>query len=794
LEVERWRIKVQGVVQGVGFRPLAWRVAHEFACSGWILNDRGGVTIEIQGTNEQLCRFSERLKSSVLPPAMIVNFEWRAIAPVLGETGFEILISQDSDDLSAIVTADISPCCDCLEEMRDPLNRRYDYPFINCCHCGPRYTIQRTLPYDRANTTMCTFPMCRDCLVEYTSPDNRRFHAEPIACPACGPSIWYQETGHDSLDCQHDLLTTIERARRDIAAGKIVAIKGVGGFHLACDAFNPAAIAELRLRKQRPSKPLAVMVADLQTAKMIGQLSPVDTEQLNSFQRPIVLIEKIQGLLPEEIAPGNPLLGVMLPYSPLHQLLLASGDVWVMTSGNLADEPIAFDNDEALQRLSCIADAFLLHDRPIHNVCDDSVIRHVGGPGFEEAILLRRSRGFAPYCLDLAKAKSDDSFGARPNDCIFAVGGEIKAAPCLAIGGKAILGPHLGDVGNRLTLEALEHSLQHLLQCYNATPEAIACDLHPGYLSASWAATISKKFGVPLVKVQHHHAHAASLIAEHRLPIDQELLVCVFDGTGYGTDGAIWGGEFLLASGNGFRRAASLSYMPLPGGDQCILKPAKTALAYLHAAQEPWLEQLVCLSTFSERDLRNLKLQLASGVATVQCSSMGRLFDAVAGILGLRDVIEYEGQAAIELEFLAAEQLEVNEPIQPYRVELIEDSIPRWNVALLVSEIYHDCMEGKSKAKIALRFHKTLARATGIICERIWKDSAIGSAFTSRKVVGLTGGVFQNGLLVRMAKQELEKLEFEVLLHRNVPPNDGGLALGQALVSWCLPSRKQTDF
>ena len=781
--MKRWQVSVQGLVQGVGFRPFVWTLAQRYRCTGWVCNDARGVKIEIQGEASSLDCFVEHLTSSPPPLARVALVEHQPMGVLADEAGFRILHSdQATGESLAVVSADVAPCADCLSEMSDVENRRYAYPFINCTNCGPRFTIQQAIPYDRMRTTMRSFKMCPLCQEEYDSPNSRRFHAQPNACHVCGPAIWYLSHPFDPGGMRRPSSNTfftsalIEKVRAEIAVGKIIAMKGVGGFHLACDAWNSAAVDELRRRKRRPHKPLAVMVSDIITARTLARIDDQSERLLSTPQRPIVLLRKGAGVLPESVAPQNPFLGILLPYAPLHHMLLRSGDVWIMTSGNLADEPIAFDNDDAFVRLSSLADGFLLHDRPIHTVCDDSVLRASPlGP-----IPIRISRGFSPLPIALADS----------GDCVLAVGGEIKSALCLSLGSHAILGQHIGDMGNRETLLALERSCDHLLSLYRADPQAIAADLHPGYISTNWARQQARRLGIPFIQVQHHHAHAAALITEHHLAPEQSLIACVFDGTGYGSDGAIWGGEILLATSSEFSRVGHLQYMPLPGGDSCILQPAKTALAYLHAAGLPWVGDLACVQYFSAADQARLRLQLEKSINTVSTSSMGRLFDAVAALIGLSPVIDYEGQAASELEWLAQSGLDDPELISPYPILWSGQPTAVLAIHPILSAILDDVLRGTDRSIIAARFHQTIATATARICQRLRNDSRESRltflhkhSAPHQEIVGLTGGVFQNSVLLQMLHRRLEADGFRVLIHSTVPANDGGLALGQATVA-----------
>jgi hydrogenase maturation protein HypF len=824
--VVRYRVQVQGLVQGVGFRPFVWRLATRLRCSGWVRNDDRGVHIEVQGSDLDVQQFLQELPNAAPPQSKIFSLICEIIPNCNLELGFQILDSWHSKTPQCVVSPDIATCQDCLEELRDPKNRRFAYPFTNCTNCGPRFTIQMSVPYDRTRTTMRDFVLCDRCRVEYESPDDRRFHAEPNACPECGPAIWFQSNEYSGLPGEphggdepirqvgcaparqsDEVLATIGQVRKAIAAGKVVAIKGIGGFHLACDARNPAAIDLLRERKRRPFKPLAVMVADLETASGIAHVCESSLQLLNSYSRPIVLMPKIAEVLPETVTPNNPYLGVLLPYSPLHHLLLRPGDVWVMTSGNLADEPIVSQNEDALVRLKPLADAFLLHDRSIYTVCDDSVVRSCA----LGVVPIRRSRGYAPLPIQMSYGKGqpeDDSSEeqvvtasnsivmsevgiVRKEPTILAVGGELKTALCLLVGSQAVMGQHIGDMGHRETLDALNRSRDHLLSLYRVKPEMVAADLHPGYISTAWAKQLAKDWNIPIIQVQHHHAHAVSLIAEHGLPADQPIIACVLDGTGYGTDGAIWGGEVLVASASSFRRVAHIEYLPLPGGDSAILEPAKTALAFLHGCGLNWNKQLPSVQHFSDQLLELLRRQLEKNVNTAKTSSMGRLFDAVASLIGIRHEIDYEGQAALELEALAEEGFRSHSDIQAYGCHWSKDSVSQLRVCKILEEICNDVCQGVEPALIAARFHQTVACCLVAICRRLKDENSAKSNLNlnsqsvnqSQYTAGLTGGVFQNTVLSQLVHASLEAAGFRVLTHHHVPPNDGGLALGQALIA-----------
>ncbi len=782
----RTNFRVAGIVQGVGFRPFVWLLAQELGCSGAVGNDSSGVFIEIQGAEEQVAEFRRRLTNDAPTSARIAKVVATPCMPVDSESGFHIVASRHAEKPVAGVAPDMSVCDECLDELNDPSNRRFGYPFINCTNCGPRFTLIESLPYDRSRTTMRGFKLCETCRQEYETPADRRFHAEPNACHACGPKIWIVDSnqqyaefhaveinGTESLDSEAERIRTrgaLESARARVAQGQIVAIKGVGGFHLACDATNLRAVQTLRHRKRRPDKPLAVMVADLATCEQFANVCAEEAKLLTSPQRPIVLVEKkLRCKWIDSVAPGNPFVGVMLAYSPLHYLLIPAGQIWVMTSGNLSDEPIAIDNRDAWLRLASIADGFLFHNRPICVECDDSVLRLTDTGVFP----IRRSRGFAPQAVALHN--EPDTRQAPPT--VLAVGGELKATICLAIESQAFLSQHIGDMSNEESQRTMERVSNHLLDLYQTKAEVIAADLHPGYLSVGWAAQLASDLSLPLIKTQHHHAHAASLMAEHSLAENSRIIACVFDGTGFGTDGNIWGGEWLLASTQEFRRFGHLRSVPLPGGDACILWPARSALAHLYSASIEWSPALPCVQTLSAAKNKLLRKQLENRVHCVDTTSMGRLFDAVSALAGVRQQINYEGQAAIELESLAALAFQSSSSsvvAYPFHWE----QAGSWELHLgeMLRQLIADYQAGTDPGVMGARFHVTLTQATLEICVAARTETGI-------ETVGLTGGVFQNVLLTRLIQTALESSGFSVLTHRHVPPNDAGLALGQAVIA-----------
>jgi hydrogenase maturation protein HypF len=728
----RRRIEITGIVQGVGFRPFVYNLAREHQLSGSVHNHSSGVTIEVEGDMEALQLFERDLLSR-LPPLAVVDGVASSEIPYAGDARFVILPSAIAASQSTPVSPDIATCDDCLRELSDPADRRYGYPFLNCTNCGPRFTIIRDLPYDRTATTMAEFPMCAECAAEYHDPANRRFHAQPNACAKCGPHL--------------DL--AISQVRELLDGGAIVAVKGIGGFHLVCDAASDAALRRLRERKNRFEQPFAVMVRDVGAARRIAEVDEEEAALLLSRQRPIVVLRKRPGsALSDGVAPGNGYIGVMLPYSPLHALLIREGPL-VMTSANPSGEPIVRENEEARERLAGIADAFLTHNRDIEVVCDDSVVRTVEG----REMPLRRSRGYAPMPVRLP----------REMDGLLAVGGELKSTFCITKGHFAYLSQHIGDMGTLETQQAFERALDHMLRLFRVEPRRVVCDMHPAYQSTHWAEEFARRRGIEIVKAQHHHAHVASLIAEAGLPLETPVIGIAFDGTGYGTDGAIWGGEALVVSGRSFERLAHLKYVPLAGGDASIKAPARTALSHLRAAGIPWDADLPCVAALNPVELRVLDRQLERGLNCVDSSSMGRLFDAVAALIGVRQRVSYEGQAAIELESLCGTVAR----IYPWN---LPDPGP------LLRAIVEDFRAGVPREEIAAGFHEAVARW-------VWEIGLMGRERTGLNLVGLTGGVFQNVTLLRRSVELLRTDGFKVLVHRVVPANDGGLALGQIALS-----------
>jgi hydrogenase maturation protein HypF len=729
----RIRVRLRGIVQGVGFRPFVHNLALKLDLAGYVLNSSAGLVAEVEGDPAALDAFVKSLREDPPPLAWIQEMEVLELEAV-GDAAFAIRESVAETGEFALVSPDVATCDDCFRDFTDAANRRFGYAFTNCTNCGPRYTIIRDIPYDRPHTTMAAFHMCAACQAEYDDPRDRRFHAQPNACPECGPA----------------LSASIEEARRRLAAGEILAIKGLGGFHLACDARNPAAVGRLRDRKRRSDKPFAVMARDLAAVEAICAVSDADRRALLSPRRPIVILQRQVEDLPHAIAPGNRTIGVMLPYTPLHHLLFTGApySLLVMTSGNLSEEPIVVSNAEGRERLAGVADWFLTHDRDIYMRTDDSVVRTFEGT----ERVMRRSRGFAPQTMDLGRAVPE----------LLACGAELKNTFCLTKGQHAILSQHIGDLENYETLVFFEETLANLKKLFRVQPRAVAYDLHPQYLSTKYALGM---VGLPKFGVQHHHAHIAACMAENGL--GGEVIGVAFDGTGYGADGAIWGGEFLVAGYSGFERHAHLRYIPLAGGDAAVREPWRAALAYLIDAfgAEARMEGIAA------NRLRVVRRMIESGVNTVPTSSCGRLFDAVAAIIGLRTAVNFEAQAAIELEMIAEEGNTARYPIE------IEAG-PPWQVDFrpAITWIAREAAEGASRASISAKFHNTLAGAIVETCRRIRGETRLAR-------VCLSGGTFQNMRLLGLAVAGLRGAGFDVFLHAKVPPNDGGIALGQAAIA-----------
>ncbi|MFL6059506.1 MAG: carbamoyltransferase HypF [Rubrobacteraceae bacterium] len=760
---ERREISVRGIVQGVGFRPFIYSLARRHGLAGLVRNDAEGVHIEAEGAPEELDRFLLGITQEAPSLAVVEAVAWRPLA-VLEERAFRIEESREGARRRALVSPDVAACGECLAEIFDPSDRRYRYPFTNCTNCGPRFTITRSVPYDRAMTTMSGFEMCPRCRQEYDDPSDRRFHAQPNACPVCGPQVRLLDRfGHELRSKPED---PILRAARMLRGRAILAIKGLGGYHLACDPFDERAVRTLRGRKVRQDKPFALMARDPEQVRELCKVNPEEESLLTSPARPIVLLERLDSCeVAEEVAPRQNTLGVMLAYTPLHHLLLGDAGIpLVMTSGNNSDEPIAYRDEEALEQLGEIADYFLVHDRPIHMRCDDSVVRVVDGNIYQ----IRRSRGYAPAPLGVA-----EGFGRHTVAC----GGELKNTFCVAKERHVFLSHHIGDLENYETLRSFREGVEHYCRLFDVQPELVAYDLHPEYLSTKYARELEES-GLPAVGVQHHHAHTASCLADNERPDAERVIGVALDGTGYGTDGAVWGGEFLEGSvAEGFARRAHLEYAPMPGGAAAIRQPWRMALAYLitlHGEEETSKLPLAMVRQTGERNVRLVARLVEHGLNTPPTSSAGRLFDAVAALACVPGTLRttYEGQAAVELELAARGPVNGG---YPFRLRPEGDG---WVVETrgIIGGVVDDLLAGREIREISSRFHRTMAEVVAAGCEEIRDAGGVSS-------VALSGGTFQNLLLMEQVVELLAGKGFAVYRHRRVPTNDGGISLGQAVLA-----------
>lgn len=738
---------MSGVVQGVGFRPHVHGLAVALGLAGAVWNDAGGVVVEVEGQDAAVDRFCELFVAQAPALAVVTGVRTRELEP-RHANGFRIRPSARTAGRT-FVPPDVAICDNCLAEVRDPRNRRYRHPFITCTNCGPRFTIITELPYDRPTTTMAAFSMCEACRSEYQDPRDRRFHAQTICCPDCGPRLRLVVPGAEDSGAEQALA----EARRLLGAGRVVAVKGIGGYHLACDASDDAAVARLRGRKRRGAKPFAVMVRDLSTAERLVHLDANSRELLSSAARPVVLAQRRHGApVSIDVAPGSDDLGLMLAYTPVHHLLLGlpsdppGADILIMTSGNITGEPIVTDDAEALDRLAPMADGWLSHDRPIHVPCDDSVTRTVAG---REAPV-RRSRGHAPLPLALPFT----------TPAALAVGGDLKNTFCLAEGRLAWMSAHVGDLDDLRTQRALDHATDQLSALTGVSPAHAAADRHPGYRSRA----LAERTGLPLTTVQHHHAHIASAMAENGVGPGRQVLGFALDGTGYGDDGAVWGGELLLADYQGFRRLGHLAYVPLPGGDAGVRNPCRMALSHLRTAGVGWDPVLPCVGACTENELRVLDHQLRAGIATAPTSSMGRLFDAVASIAGIRHRIDYDAQAATELEALARHT--AGEGAYTF---------DGWDAAPVIAAAAEDVRRGTPPEVIAARFQAAVVGLVVGAAEAASRETGVAT-------VALSGGVFLNAYVLEHSAQGLAERGLEVLTHHRVPCSDAGLALGQVAV------------
>jgi len=749
--MKRAEIKIAGIVQGIGFRPFIYNLAQKHLIRGWVLNNENGVFIDAESEDGNLDRFIQNIPKLAPSLARIESFDVKYLEP-LGYTTFEIKKSEEAQEKFVLISPDVATCNQCLSELFSPKNFRYRYPFINCTLCGPRFTIIRDIPYDRHKTTMSSFTMCPVCQKEYEDPTDRRFHAQPNACSVCGPDLRLADREEiaipgDPMETTLDLLTK----------GFIVAIKGMGGFHLACDAKNQDAVSALRSRKYREDKPFAVMCRDMKEVKEHCEVSREEEMLLMGVERPIVILRRRDdSTVAHAVAPYQNTLGVMLPYSPLHHLLLnGSLKTLVMTSGNVSDEPIAYQNEEAIDRLRHIADYFLLHNREIHMRCDDSVTRTFDGKPY----ILRRSRGYVPFPIKLA----------FPLEMILACGGELKNTFCLTRGPYAIMSHHIGDLENLETLTSFEEGIEHFKKLFYIEPKAVAYDLHPDYLSTQYALSNPN---IQKVGIQHHHAHIVSVMAENG--IDGDVIGVALDGTGFGLDGTIWGGEFIRADLRDFDRLAHLKNVPMPGGSMAIKEPWRMAMVYLSEAFRDDVKDLR-IDLIKRGDLKKweiLERMIEKKINTPWTSSMGRFFDAISSILSVRDEVHYEGQAAIELEMIA--DLGVKEEY-PFHLEKEERPMVI-DPKEIVRGVVRDLLEGVPSSKISGKFHRAIARIIVETCDTIRYEKGLNR-------VALSGGVFQNMSLLSFVTKGLKESGFEVYTHHLVPTNDGGISLGQAVIA-----------
>ena len=744
------RLEINGIVQGVGFRPFIFQLAQDLALTGNVANTATGVSILIEGPQESLDAFVRLIRIKQPPLAHITDIASHP-EPLAGHTSFGIVKSQPGETRATLISPDVSICEDCRRELFDARDRRFRYPFINCTNCGPRYTIIDNIPYDRPFTSMRHFTMCPQCQSEYDDPKDRRFHAQPNACPVCGPRV--ELLGADGRSVGGD---PVDRTIELIKAGHILAIKGLGGFHLAVDALNPEAVSLLRQRKHREEKPFALMARDIQSIDQFATVAPHDRKLLLSIRRPIVLMPKREpNPIASGVAPRNRYFGVMLPYTPLHYLLM-EGDftALVMTSGNISEEPICIDNADALDRLGDIADYFLVHDRDIYLRSDDSIVRHAAGA----LRPIRRSRGYIPVPI----------FLKHPQPTVLACGAELKNTICLTKGKNAFVSQHIGDLENLATYQFFQLTIDHMQRILDVAPAVIACDMHPDYLSTRYAREQTE---LPVHRVQHHHAHIASCLAENH--VDEKVIGLALDGTGYGPDGAVWGGEILIADLAGYRRAAHFEYVPMPGSAAAIKAPWRMAISYLMAAYGEAFEELdlPLLHQTKPQDRAVIVQMLNKELNSPLTSSLGRLFDAVAAIIGLRQDVAFEGQAAMELEM-------VSQPVDTpaYGATWTEGPVKRISVSPFIKGVVDDVINGQTPAQIGGRFHASLVDLFARMCHTLRDETGINA-------VALSGGVFQNVILLDQLSQKLDAMNFEVLTHKLVPANDGGIALGQAAVA-----------
>ncbi|MDO9566464.1 MAG: carbamoyltransferase HypF [Candidatus Desulfaltia sp.] len=744
-------LNINGIVQGVGFRPFVYQLASKYEIKGSVANTSSGVVIHIEGTKDNIESFCSDLTEKNPPLSHITDISID-LEPVKGFKEFSIAQSIGQSACSTLISPDVSICYDCLTELFDPDDRRFHYPFINCTNCGPRYTIISDIPYDRPKTSMKHFKMCKMCQAEYDDPGNRRFHAQPNACEKCGPHIDLFDNKGKKIVSQNPIKKTAQLLKQ----GYIVAIKGLGGFHLAVDAANNDAVRTLRSRKHREEKPLAIMSCDIEHIRKYAHVQPEEEDLLKSFHRPIVILKKKKpNPLSKEVSPRNRYFGAMLPYTPLHYLLLSHDFIaLVMTSGNISEEPICIDNEDAFKRLSEIADYFLIHNRDIYLRSDDSIVKHTAG----QTRFMRRSRGYIPVPVFLNKKVGQ----------ILACGGELKSTVCLTKENNAFISQHIGDLENQATYEFFQLTINHMKQILDINPQIIAYDLHPDYLSTRYAL---EQEDVKKVPVQHHHAHIVSCMAENRL--DGPVIGLSFDGTGYGTDGSIWGGEILIVEDSEFKRAAHLSYVPMPGGAAAIKQPWRMAVSYLCDAfgKDFAGHNLPLFEQIDDSKVKFIVGMISKKVNSPLTSSLGRFFDGIAAIIGIRNTVVFEGQAAMELEMMSDEKTK-----GVYNFEWTSGETHRIFLQPIISGVVNDMKMGVSPSTISGKFHNTIIALFSELCEVIRKENGLNR-------VALSGGVFQNTIILSGLIKELKQRDFQVITHSLVPTNDGGISLGQAMIA-----------
>lgn len=755
----RIKYKIEGVVQGVGFRPFIYRIAKRYGLTGFVYNHSDGVDIELQGNSDMIAEFEKALRSENPPLSSIDNITCKEMSVLEDDTVFSIIESRSKDKSSTLIPPDIATCDDCVRELFDPKDKRYMYPFINCMNCGPRYTIVQSIPYDRKNTTMDDFPLCDDCRKEYEDPAYRRFHAEPNACPICGPALELVDAKGRRIVCDN----IIDETKKMIRAGKIIAIKGLGGFHLACDAFNEKAVKSLRERKKRYAKPFAVMSYSIDDADSYAYMNEKEIELLKSPQRPILLLRKKKNALAPSISFNNNYTGVMLAYNPIQLILLKDTfRALVMTSGNMSDEPICITNEEAIKRLNGIADAFLIHNRRINTRVDDSVAFVENN----QLYFIRRARGYVPSSINY-----NTSLGS-----ILALGGELKSTTAFSRGCQVITSQHIGDIKSLQSYNFFTETIQHMSNQLALTYDTVAYDLHPDYLSSEYAETL-KSDGVKTVKIQHHKAHTASCIIDNNIEADKNVIGVALDGTGYGEDGTIWGGEFFFGNLYGFKRVGRLMPVRMPGGDKAVSEPYRMAVSYLFK----YFGEVPKNTALYKRHAKEIPILLDiinKQINSPLTSSAGRLFDAVASLIGIRDVIHYEGQAAIDLQMVSENKFSQINLLKAYPVDILyNEGLFEIDSEKMFEEIIADMNKNITIDNIGIKFHKTISEMVLQVCEYLKE------IYSVRNVM-LSGGVFQNRILLKHLPVLLNENGFIPFTHKNIPCNDGGISVGQIALAY----------